>query len=323
MRSLGRFSTMRIAMFPGQGTQFVGMGRNVYEKNEPFVKDIISKIHDKKGYTDALLHLMMNGPLETLSQTQNCQPSILLHSYLHWKAWEQENIGINPMWMLGHSVGEYMALVASGWLSIQEAFWMVQERGKCMANAPYNRLGMIAVKVPEIADFQHLARSVNVEIANYNSSQWVVLSGELEHLRKSIDTWRASKPKKVLAAKELQVSSAFHSSYMVSPANSFKDIIQSVNLLAFKSPSLRSNKHRFFSSALCKELVFIDQDHFKQYLCDQMIQSVYWYQSVQALIKNEMPQHWIEFGSNALGNLLQQDNQLFMDSKKLTVTFIK
>lgn len=241
-----------VALFPGQGTQFVGMGENVYNENE-HCRRIMKEA--EKTLNIPLLDLMFKGPISNLSATENCQPAILLNSFINWAKSREDNQNV---WMLGHSVGEYAALVASECISLTDALLIVRKRGLCMASEYQNEssLGMIVVVINSsyISKIDELARKCNVEIANYNSSQLIVLSGYLSELKRIVTEWKSNGI--INASKQLQVSSAFHSSFMKDPLREFSSFLDEYPISSFNQPESTKN-YQFFSSWLCKPVCSI------------------------------------------------------------------
>jgi len=242
-----------VSLFPGQGTQFVGMGKNIYTVY-PYCKELMDQADQVLGIK--ISQLMFNGPISELSATENCQPAIFLNSFLQWHVLEKggQRIGGNGNWVLGHSIGEYAALVASGYLSFKEALMIVRNRGICMAKYGKNEsdpLGMIAVMFsPSYSlEIDELAEKGNVEIANYNSSQWVIISGHLSKLKSTALKWKSDGI--ILAFRQLQVSGAFHSSFMEKPLREFSLFLDKCRFSLFDQPRPHI-EHQFFSSCFCK-----------------------------------------------------------------------
>lgn len=243
-----------VALFPGQGTQFIGMSENAYNESE-HCRRIMKEA--EKILNIPILDLMFKGPILDLSATENCQPAILLNSFIHWIKSREDDVNHN-IWMLGHSLGEYTALVASGWISLRDALLIVKKRGLCMAKEYQNgsSLGMIAVMINPsyISKIDELARKSNIEIANYNSSQLIVLSGYLSELKRTVTEWKSNGI--INASKQLQVSSAFHSSFMKDPLREFSSFLDEYPFPSFREPDSAKN-HQFFSSWLCKPVCSI------------------------------------------------------------------
>ena len=172
---------MRAILFPGQGSQFVGMGSDFYKKFDS-VKKIFDKVDNTLGFS--LSDIILNGPEEDLKLTQNTQPAIMTIGVSIFNVLNQNfNLNLNnAQFFAGHSLGEYTALVCSGSLTIEKAAYLLHERGKAMqASVPSGKGSMSAVigmTLDEIEkEIQLLPKDEICEIANDNSNNQVVVSG--------------------------------------------------------------------------------------------------------------------------------------------------
>ena len=178
---------MKTLMFPGQGSQSVGMGVDLY-KNFELVKKIFNQADEKLNFH--LSKIILDGPENELKLTKNTQPAIMTLSYSIYKLIVEE-FGIdikNIKYFCGHSLGEYSALVSIGSLTFEDALYLLHERGKSMQEAvPEGRGAMLAVLGIKLEDIEKLIKEIKVkgicEIANDNSDSQVILSGE----KKAID----------------------------------------------------------------------------------------------------------------------------------------
>ncbi len=190
-------------LFPGQGSQTVGMGLDLWEKFEQ-AKDIFKKADQVLGYS--LSEICFNGPEEKLKLTENTQPALLVHSYILYKL-----LNFTPSVSAGHSLGEYSAFLASGAIGFEEAVRIVHVRGKYMQEAvPVGKGAMAAILGAKKEEIEDVCKRVDgvVEIANINSHEQIVISGEKE----AVDTalFLLKPPKYVI----LPVSAPFHCSLM-------------------------------------------------------------------------------------------------------------
>jgi len=198
-------------LFPGQGSQYVGMGEDLYRRYE-VARDVFSTAEAVVGFP--LKDLCFQGPREELQKTAYTQPAILTTSIACLRVLEVS--GIQPDVVAGHSLGEYSALVAAGVLSLEDAVRLVQRRGQYMQDAvPLGTGGMVAIlglDRPAVEQVRQQAAQVGVvEIANYNCPGQVVLAGEMRALEAAVDAARAAGAKRSVL---LAVSGPFHSSLM-------------------------------------------------------------------------------------------------------------
>ena len=204
---------MKIAfVFPGQGSQFIGMGRDFYD-HVPAAKQLFEEANEVLQYD--LTSICFNGPEETLKLTENTQPALLIHSTMALKMLREN--GINPILAAGHSLGEFSALVASGALKFSDAVRLVHLRGKFMQEAvPVGKGSMAAIIGLPLDTIQELCDKVSsdskiVQPANLNSPIQTVIAGHIECVEKvSKDALAAGAKKTVM----LPVSAPFHSALM-------------------------------------------------------------------------------------------------------------
>jgi [acyl-carrier-protein] S-malonyltransferase len=197
-------------LFPGQGSQYVGMAKDLFD-NSVEAKEMIKTADDVLGIN--LSYIMFNGPEEELKQTEYTQPAIFLHSVILASLIRL----LQPDAAAGHSLGEYSALVASRSIQFYDALKLVRARGKAMQKAGIENRGTMAAIVgiePEkVISFCEEASSVGiVQCANFNSPGQIVISGSIEGVKKAMDLCKAGGAKLV---KELVVSGAFHSPLML------------------------------------------------------------------------------------------------------------
>ena len=217
----------RAFVFPGQGSQSVGMGLELYNVSSA-AREVFEEADDSLGFS--LSDLIFNGPSDVLQDTVKSQPAIMLVSIACWKAW-QEYLGSDvssPVSVAGHSLGEYTSLVVSGVLSFSDGLKLVRERGRLMHEAGLSRPGGMAAIIG-LDDFslEHICAETGVELANINSDEQFVISGDKIAVVRAMDLASAQGAKKTLS---LPVSGAFHSSLMAQAQEGLKDAIASLEL---------------------------------------------------------------------------------------------
>ena len=222
-------------MFPGQGSQSVGMGRDLYEKY-PAVRRMLDNFNSALDFD--LLKVMFEGPQEVLNDTQYTQPALYSLSLAIYELLKEK--GYSPDYLAGHSLGEYSAVAASGALDYIEGLELVARRGRLMAKASEKAPGLMAavlfknpeVEFPEVEKVvKELSAKGEIVIANYNGSFQVVISGEKE-LIKEAASLLAGRVKRVVP---LSVSGAFHSPLMKPIAEEFAELLRKAT---FRKPSI-------------------------------------------------------------------------------------
>ena len=261
---------MSVLLFPGQGSQIVGMGSEFYNNFE-LVKKIFKEADEKLNYP--LSKIILDGPVDELQLTQNTQPAILTVSYSIFKILEEEfNFNFkSTKFFAGYSLGEYSALVCSGSLDFRDALYLLNERGKAMQEAvPVGKGKMIAVlglKTNEISD---LIKSQNYkgicEIANDNAEGQVIISGDIETVSLFQNFLKERKVKSI----QLKVSAPFHCSLMKPASENMKEKIIKTN---FKKPF-----NQIVSNVTAKAET--DTDIIKKLLIEQIFSTVKWRESI-------------------------------------------
>lgn len=276
-------------LFPGQGSQSVGMGKAWYE-NVPEAKDIFSRADRALGFS--ISNICFEGPMEDLTLTQNAQPALLLVSYLNYVL-----SGIKIDAAAGHSLGEFSALVAAGVISLEDALVLVHKRGTYMQEAvPVGKGAMAAVMGPseeEIASYIKEGAEGIVEIANLNSPGQTVLAGESQAM-KNFGAFLVTKGAKVIP---LNVSAPFHSSLMKPAADKLALDLDSVT---FNEPSFpvyaNVTAQKISSSSEARELL-------KKQVCG----TVRWTAEVKNLVEEQSITTAVEFGpGGVLSKLLKR-----------------
>ena len=227
---------MNALIFPGQGSQIVGMGKEFFN-NFSFVKKIFQEEDDKLKTN--ISKIILDGPADKLQLTENTQPAILVVSYSIFETIKNEfNFGIdNFKYFAGHSLGEYSALVCSNALEFHDALFLLYQRGKAMQSAvPVGRGSMLAVLGSKIENIENEIKNLKLdsdvcEIANDNADGQVIVSGD----KKSVDLLKSNLQQKKIKSIPLKVSAPFHCSLMRPAAEKMKDKILSTK---FKEPAL-------------------------------------------------------------------------------------
>ena len=206
-------------LFPGQGSQYVGMARDLYE-HSPAARERLETLQEAVGFP--LLAVMFEGPEEVFTATENAQPAILSHSLAVLAAWEERGDCPRACAVAGHSLGEYSALVAAGALAPEDAVRLVRVRGELMARVGEKRPGSMAAVIGMEAEAlaQVLAGITEgtVVIANHNCPGQLVISGDPPAVQAAAKAAKAAGAKSIIP---LRVSGAFHSPLMQPSAEEF------------------------------------------------------------------------------------------------------
>ncbi len=262
---------MNALLFPGQGSQVVGMGLEFYSNFE-LVKKIFKQADENLNFS--LSKLILEGPENELQLTQNTQPAILTVSYSIFKVLKDEfNFNFNNFkYFAGHSLGEYSALLCSNSLTFDDALYLLHERGKAMQSAvPVGKGSMIAVLGLEINEIIDLLKIKNgndgvCEIANDNSNGQVILSGNKEKMDLLQNVLKEKKIKSI----PLKVSAPFHCSLMKPAADSMREKIINTK---FNKPSFQ-----ILNNVTAKSET--NPDILKKLLIEQIFSTVKWRESL-------------------------------------------
>ena len=277
---------MKALIFPGQGSQTVGMGKELY-KTFDIVKKIFKETDQKLNYP--ISKIIIEGPESELKLTQNTQPAILTISYSIFKLITEEfNIDIKDVkYFAGHSLGEYSALVSSNSLIFSDAAYLLHERGKAMQEAvPEGKGSMLAVMGLKLEELEKYITEINdekgvCEIANDNSDGQVILSGNKPALDEINLILKKNKKRSIF----LPVSAPFHSSLMSLAAKNMESKINNTN---FKNPSVE-----LISNVTAEPVQ--DSEQIKSLLIKQIYSKVRWRESVLFMINSGVSE-FIEIG---------------------------
>ena len=272
-------------IFPGQGSQMVGMGKEFYNKYD-LVKNLFEEADDTLGFS--LSKIIFDGSKEELDLTTNTQPAIFLISYAIFKVMKKEfNLDLNrAKYFAGHSLGEYSALSCAEYLNFSETIKILRKRGDAMQNAvPKGEGGMVAVlgSTVEIIDKILLDNKNNfdVQIANDNSEGQLVISGKNNDLIRLIEILKSKGIKNI----KLPVSAPFHCKLMRKATEIMETEIKKINF--------QESKNLLISNVTAGEIS--NRDDLKELLIKQIENRVRWRESIKYMI-NKGVDHFIEIG---------------------------
>lgn len=258
---------MKAYVFPGQGAQFTGMGKDLYE-NSSLAKDLFEKANTILGFR--ITDIMFEGSAEELKETKVTQPAVFLHSVILAKTLED----FKPEMVAGHSLGEFSALVANGALSFEDGLKLVSQRALAMQKACEITPSTMAA-VLGLADniVEEVCASIDgvVVAANYNCPGQLVISGEFEAVEKACEAMKVAGAKRALL---LPVGGAFHSP-MMEPAR--EELAAAIEATTFSTPSCPVYQNVTASAVS-------DPNEIKKNLIIQLTAPVKWTQSVQQMI---------------------------------------
>jgi [acyl-carrier-protein] S-malonyltransferase len=286
-------------IFPGQGSQMIGMGKEFYDKFD-LVKNLFKEADDALNFS--ISRLIFEGPKEELDLTINTQPAIFLISYSIYNVINKEfNIDLNKAkYFAGHSLGEYSALSCAGYLSFSDTLKILRIRGDAMQNSvPKGQGGMVAVlgSTVEIIEkiLKEKEKNFSVQIANDNSEGQVVLSGKIEDLDKLIKVLKENSIKNI----KLPVSAPFHCALMSKATNIMNEELNKLNFT--------EGVNKLISNVTAKEIA--NTNELKDLLIKQIENRVRWRESVINMVNNDI-NHFIEIGpGKVLSGLIKRINK--------------
>ncbi|WP_430972859.1 ACP S-malonyltransferase [Sunxiuqinia rutila] len=260
---------MKAYVFPGQGAQFPGMGKDLYE-NSPVAKELFDKANEILGFS--ITDIMFNGTAEDLKQTKVTQPAIFLHSVILAKTLPD----FKPEMVAGHSLGEFSALVANGTLNFEDGLRLVSQRAQAMQKAcELEPSTMAAIVGLEDAIVEEVCASIDEVVvpANYNCPGQLVISGSIAGIDKACEVLTEKGAKRAL---KLPVGGAFHSPLM-EPAR--EELAAAIKATSFTPPSCPVYQN-------VNAQPVSDPETIKGNLIDQLTAPVKWTQTAQNMIKD-------------------------------------
>ena len=277
---------MSALLFPGQGSQIVGMGSELHSSFE-LVKNIFNQADDKLNYP--ISKIILEGPENELQLTKNTQPAILTVSYSTFKVLKDEfNFDFSPFkYFAGHSLGEYSALVCSESLNFSDALYLLHERGKAMQEAvPVGKGKMIAILGIKTEEILNILKTIEkregiCQIANDNAEGQVIVSGNKEKVEFLQNILKEKKVKSI----PLKVSAPFHCSLMKPAAEIMKDKIEKTN---FRNPLFKIVNNVTANPET-------DSKNIKELLVKQIFSTVKWRESILNMSKASV-KNFIEIG---------------------------
>ena len=276
----------RAYVFPGQGSQSVGMGAELFESSR-VARETFEEADDSLGFP--LSRLIFEGPAMDLQNTANSQPAIMTMSVAAWRTWQemQGPQAVAAKAVAGHSLGEYTSLVAANVIEFSDAVQLVRKRGQLMNQAATNRPGAMAaiLGLNELA-FAQICDETGVELANINTDDQIVISGDKLAVARAMDLASARGAKKTIP---LPVSGAFHSSLMFDAKAGLADAVQALN---FKEPTMPLVGN-------CDSRPLSTADEIRTELVNGLCQCVHWKDSVRHLVDSGVTQ-FVEFGSGGV-----------------------
>lgn len=272
-------------IFPGQGSQIVGMGKEFHD-NFDLVKNLFKEADDTLNFS--ISKLILNGPKEELDLTANTQPAIFLISYSIYNVVKKEfNIDLSKAkYFAGHSLGEYSALSCAGYLNFSDTLKILRIRGDAMQNSvPKGEGGMVAVLGSTVETIEKILRdneqNLSVQIANDNSEGQIVLSGKTDDLDKLILILKENSIKNI----KLPVSAPFHCSLMNKATNIMSDELNKLNFI--------EGENKLISNVTANEIS--NTAELKELLVKQIENRVRWRESVINMIDSDV-NHFVEIG---------------------------
>lgn len=263
-------------VFPGQGSQYIGMGQELYKASKE-VQIIFERASDALGFDIA--KLCFEGDIEELTQTENAQPALLTVSMAAWQ-YLKENFNIYPNYLVGHSLGEYSALVCSGAIAFEDAVKIVRKRGEFMKEAVADGEGVMAAVIGcDVNIIREICEEVSTEeeegvIANYNSPKQNIISGHKNTIARAIEKLE----KLDATVKMLKVSGPFHSPLMQPAAQKLKNELMKYKYSPMKYPVISN----------VTALPYESEKRMIEHLTKQLVSPVQWTKSMEYLANQDI-----------------------------------
>lgn len=286
----------RAFVFPGQGAQTVGMGRDLADAY-PVAKAVFDEVDDALG--EKLSDLIWDGDIETLTLTANAQPALMATSLAAFRALEAEGVTISAAsFVAGHSLGEYSALAAAGALTVSDCARLLRTRGKAMQEAtPVGTGAMAAIlglDLDAVREVAEAAAQGNVcQAANDNDPAQVVVSGDKAAVERAVEIAKEKGAKRALL---LPVSAPFHSALMAPAAEVMKSALAEVAISAPAVPVVANVRAEAVN----------DPETVRQLLVEQVTGSVRWRESVQWMAAQGVTEAWEIGAGKALSGMIKR-----------------
>ena len=276
---------MQVVLFPGQGSQEQGMGETLFEK----YPEIVAIANQILGYD--VVDLCMHNPENRLQQTKYTQPALFVVNHLHYLDFLETNT--EPSYILGHSLGEFNALLAAGLFDFETGLKLVQKRGELMFSIPGT--GMAAIIGAEYEELKSILtdKFPTIDIANINSHTQIVISGALEDLEEVADFM----DDEGFAYIPLKVSGAFHSRYMSKVKEELRNAINPSNLASLSIPVISNFTAKPYTASVTDCI---------ENMVNQLDNPIQWLQSIELVLAKEESE-FIELGPGVvLTNLVKK-----------------
>jgi [acyl-carrier-protein] S-malonyltransferase len=284
-------------VFPGQGSQWAGMGRDLYDRFDS-ARAVFEQADEVLGFS--LSRLCFEGPEDELRQTINAQPALVATSFACLKATEEVSGGKGlpaPAFVAGHSLGEYTALAAAKVLDFADTVYLARERGRLMYEAGLKQPGgMAAIIGLEEAALAEVCRETDTRIANINCPGQLVISGAVESINKAIDLAKARGASRAIP---LQVSGAFHSPLMQPAVDGMSEILPALD---FQDPAIP-----IIANTTAQPLT--SGEEVRTELMQQLNSSVQWQRSIEYMIDNGVTRFFEIGPGKVLTGLIRRINR--------------
>ena len=267
-------------IFPGQGAQCVGMGKDLYE-HYPAAKKVFNTADEVLG--KSVSKICFDGPAEDLKQTKNTQPAIVTMSIAALEAFKSK-LNITPHFTAGHSLGEYCSMFCAGVMNLKTTLKAIQKRATLMSEVNSGKMAAV-LNAPEGAvekAIKEASKEGYIDVANYNSPVQVVLTGDDKAIDKAGELLLNAGARRFVP---LEVSGAFHSKYLENASNEFSKYVKDLELSDASIPVITNVDAKVTTSA----------EDFREKMPKQISSSVHWTQTIENMIENGVDT-FVEFG---------------------------